>query len=152
MIPRLFYPPVLASLMMVVVVSGCFSYMKDYRDYTMAVGAAYPNEANLAQERVDKYLAHLSPQKRAEIAKHDYLAVEATEISVAEVPGLSEKFAGQTGGLTDRANQMAKFIMIFDAKTGKPVTNEGYIIVDYPSNGQLGVFGGYTAVYIGRGR
>jgi hypothetical protein len=151
MILRLFFPPVLAGLM-AVAVSGCFSSSKDYRDYTMAVGAAYPNEANLAQQRVDKYLARLSPQKRAEIAKNDYLAVEATEISVAEVPGLSEKFAGQTGGLTDRANQMAKFIMIFDAKTGKPVTNEGYIVVDHPAKGQLAVFGGYTAVYIGTGR
>jgi hypothetical protein len=47
---------------------------------------------------------------------------------------------------------MAKFIMIFNAKTGKPVANEGYIIVDYPARGELGVFGGYTAVYIGTGR
>lgn len=151
MILRLFFPPLVAGLM-VVVASGCFSYAKDYRDYTMAVGAAYPNEANLAQERVDKYLARLSPEKRARIEQHEYIAVEATEVSVAEVPGLSEKFAGQTGGLTDRANQMAKFIMIFDAKTGKPVANEGYIIVDYPARGELGVFGGYTAMYIGTGR
>jgi hypothetical protein len=150
MILRLLFPPVLAGL--IVAVSGCFSYSKDYRDYTMAVGAAYPNEANLAQQRVDKYLARLSPQKRAQIEQHEYIAVEATEVPVAEVPGLSEKFAGQTGGLTDRASQMTKFIMIFDAKTGKPVGNEGYIIVDYPAKGQLGVFGGYTAVYIGNGR
>jgi hypothetical protein len=42
--------------------------------------------------------------------------------------------------------------MIFDAKTGKPVSNEGYIILDTPQKGTLGIFGGYTAVYIGNGK
>jgi hypothetical protein len=132
---------------------GCASSASSgSRDYTMSVGTAYPNEANLAQERVTKYLARLKPEQKEKIAQNDYLAVEATELSVSEVPGLSSRVTGQTGGLTDRANEMAKFIMIFDAKTGRQVGDEGYIVVDTPSKGSLGVFGGYTAVYIGNGK
>jgi hypothetical protein len=152
MIPRPFFP-FLFTCLTVVFLNGCASSAKqDYRDYTLAVGAAYPNEANLAQERVDKYLATLKPEKKQQIAQNDYLAVESTEVPVAEVPGLASRIPGQTGGLTDRANQMTKFIMIFDAKTGKPVGNEGYIVMDTPRKGSLGIFGGYTAVYIGNGK
>jgi hypothetical protein len=42
--------------------------------------------------------------------------------------------------------------MIFDARTGQPASNEGYISIDTPQKGHLGFFGGYTAVYIGTGK
>jgi hypothetical protein len=144
----------LFTCLTVVFLNGCASSAKtgNYRDYTVAVGAAYPNEANLAQERVDKYLARLKPEQKEKVAQNEYLAVEATEVPVSEVPGLASKIPGQTGGLTDRASEMTKFIMIFDAKTGKAVSNEGYIAVDTPRKGALGIFGGYTAVYIGNGK
>ncbi|HTD16315.1 MAG TPA: hypothetical protein VK673_14120 [Chthoniobacterales bacterium] len=153
MISRLFFP-LLFICLATVFVNGCASSAKtaNYRDYTLAVGAAYPAEASLAQERVDKYLARLKPEKKEQIAQNDYLAVEATEVPVSEVPGLAGRIPGQTGGLTDRASEMTKFIMIFDAKTGKPVGNEGYISIDTPRKGELGIFGGYTAVYIGNGK
>ncbi|MBV8102354.1 MAG: hypothetical protein JOZ31_24685 [Verrucomicrobia bacterium] len=152
MIPHPFFP-FLFTCLAVVFLNGCASSANSaYRDYTVAVGAAYPNEANLAQDRVNKYLARLKPEKREKIAQNEYLAVEATEVPVSEVPGLASRIPGQTGGLTDRASQMTKFIMIFDAKTGKPVGNEGYISVDTPPKGTLGIFGGYTAVYIGNGK
>ena len=152
MIPRLFIPFVLTGLL-ALFINGCASSAKSgYRDYTVALGTAYPNEANIAQERVNKYLARLKPEKKEKIAQNDYLAVEAVEVPVSEVPGLASKIPGQTGGLTDRGSQMTKFVMIFDAKTGQPVSQEGYIAVDTPQKGQLGVFGGYTAVYIGNGK
>jgi hypothetical protein len=152
MIPRFFFPLLFTGLM-ALFLNGCASSTKSgYRDYTMGVGAAYPQEANLARERVEKYLARLKPDQKEKLAQNDYLAVEATEMSVSEVPGLSSKVTGQTGGLTDRANEMAKFIMIFDAKTGGPIGDEGYVVVDTPRKGSLGVFGGYTAVYIGNGK
>jgi hypothetical protein len=151
MIPRLFIP--LVCICVALFLNGCASSAKsDYKDYTLAVGAAYPNEARLAQERVTKYLEHLSPDKKARLTQNDYLAVESTEVAVSEVPGLSGRVIGQTGDLTDRASQMAKFIMIFDTKTGQAVGNEGYIVLDTPAKGKLGVFGGYTAVYIGTGK
>ena len=152
MIPRPFFP-LLFTCLTVVFLNGCASSAKsDYRDYTVAVGAAYPNEANIAQERVNNYLARLKPEKKEQIAQKEYLAVEATEVPASEVPGLASRITGQAGGYTDRANQMTKFIMIFDAKTGKPVGNEGYIAIETPPKGRLGVFGGYTAVYIGNGK
>ena len=149
MMPRLFLPLLFTSLT-VVLLNGCASSsgQSGPRDYSVAVGAAYPNEEHIAQDRVNKYLARLKPEKKEQIAKNDYLAVEAVEVPVSEVPGLAGKIPGQTGGLTDRGSQMTKFIMIFDAKTGQPVSQEGYIAVDTPSKGKLGVFGGYTAVYI----
>jgi hypothetical protein len=151
MIPRPFFP-LLFTCLTVVFLNGCGSSATAYRDYTVAVGAAYTNEAHLAQERVNKYLARMSPERKAKIAQNDYLAVVSTEVPASEVPGLTSKIVGQTGGYTDRASQMTKFIMIFDAKTGQPVSQEGYIAVDTPPKGALGIFGGYTAVYIGDGK
>jgi hypothetical protein len=152
MIPRPFFPLLFTGLM-VLSLNGCASSGKtDPRDYTVALATAYPNEANIAQERVTKYLARLKPEKKEQIAQNEYLAVESTEVQASEVPGLAGRITGQTGGYTDRGTQMTKFIMIFDAKTGKPVSNEGYIILDTPQKGTLGIFGGYTAVYIGNGK
>ena len=153
MILRPFLPLLFTSLT-VVFLNGCASSGQSGgpRDYSVAVGAAYPNEEHIAQDRVNKYLARLKPEKKEQIAKNDYLAVEAVEVPVSEVPGLASKFPGQTGGLTDRGSQMTKFIMIFDAKTGQPASQEGYIAVETPPKGALGVFGGYTAVYIGNGK
>jgi hypothetical protein len=152
MIPRPFFP-FLFTCLTVVFLNGCASPANgSYRDYTVAVGAAYPNEEHIAQDRVNKYLARLKPEKKEKIAQNDYLAVEAVEVPVSEVPGLASRIPGQTGGLTDRGSQMTKFIMIFDAKTGQPISQEGYIAVDTPRKGAIGVFGGYTAVYIGNGK
>jgi hypothetical protein len=152
MIPRPFFPLLFTGLI-VLFLNGCASSGKtETRDYTVALATAYPNEANIAQERVTKYLARLKPEKRDQIAQNEYLAVESTEVQASEVPGLAGKITGQTGGYTDRGTQMCKFIMIFEAKTGKPVSNEGYIILDTPQRGTLGIFGGYTAVYIGNGK
>jgi hypothetical protein len=151
MIPRLFIPVVCICLPLFL--NGCASPGKsDAKDYTVALGTAYPNEAHIAQERVDKYLENLKPDKKAQIMQNDYLAVESTEVPASEVPGLTGKIVGQTGGYTDRGTTMTKFIMVFDTKTGRPVSNEGYIVMDAPPKGKLGVFGGYTAVYIGNGK
>jgi len=154
MIPR-FFTPLVFTVLLSLFLNGCASSGKlggTPRDYSVAVGAAYTNEERIAQDRVNKYLARLKPEKKEQIAQNEYLAVDAVEVPVSEVPGLASKFPGQTGGLTDRGSQMTRFIMIFDAKTGQPVSQEGYIAVDTPPKGRLGVFGGYTAVYIGNGK
>jgi hypothetical protein len=154
MIPRFFTPLVFTGLLSLFL-NGCASSGQSGgspRDYSVAVGAAYTNEEHIAQDRVNKYLARLKPEKKEQIAQNGYLAVDAVEVPVSEVPGLAGKIPGQTGGLTDRASQMTKFIMIFDAKTGQPVSQEGYIAVETPPKGRLGVFGGYTALYIGNGK
>jgi hypothetical protein len=137
------------------------SKIAQYTDYSVAVGQAYPSEQTAAQKRVDRYLAHLKPAEKERLAKVDYIAVEATTVSVGEVPGLANRIvAGRARGEVSVTGSdphealaaNAKFIMIFDPKTGQPVSQEGYIAVDTPGKGRMGIFGGYTALYIGTGR
>jgi hypothetical protein len=130
-----------------------------YTDYSVGVGQAYLTEQAAAQKRVDRYLAHLKPPEKERLASVEYIAVEATTVPVSEVPGLASRIAnGRLRGGTSIPDPHealagdAKFIMIFDPKTGQPLSQEGYIAVETPQKGKIGIFGGYTALYIGNGR
>ncbi|HEY0793736.1 MAG TPA: hypothetical protein VGD78_21925 [Chthoniobacterales bacterium] len=130
-----------------------------YRDYALAVGQPYPEEAAVAQNRVNRYLAHLNPQRRARLEPFAYVAVEATTMPATEVASIAKNMvnSGQVFGslANDRYNlsgSQALFIMVFDSKTGRPASNEGYVAMDIPQKGQPGLFGGYDALYIGNGR
>jgi hypothetical protein len=128
-------------------------------DFSLAVGKPYPTEFARAQTRVDRYLARLSPARRARL--EGYLAVESTTMPVGQVPGLANRLglgrgrlqaASAYGGDTEnRMSGTAIFVMIFDARTGKPATDEGFVVIDTPHKGASGIFGGYTATYIGTG-
>jgi hypothetical protein len=137
------------------------SKLAQYTDYSLAVGQAYPAEQSVAQKRVDRYLAHLKPAAKERLASVEYIAVEATTVPVGEVPGLANRIVtGRVRGETSITSsdphealaRDAKFIMIFDPKTGQPLSQEGYIALDTPAKGKMGIFGGYTALYIGTGR
>ena len=137
------------------------SKLAQYTDYSLAVGQAYPAEQSVAQKRVDRYLAHLKPAAKERLASVEYIAVEATTVPVGEVPGLANRIVtGRVRGGTSITSsdphealaRDAKFIMIFDPKTGQPLSQEGYIALDTPAKGKMGIFGGYTALYIGTGR
>ncbi len=137
------------------------SKLAQYTDYSLAVGQAYPAEQAAAQKRVDRYLAHLKPAEKERLASVEYIAVEATTVPVGEVPGLANSIVtGRARGATailssdphEALAASAKFIMIFDPKTGQPLSQEGYIALDTPAKGKMGIFGGYTALYIGTGR
>lgn len=91
----------------------------------------------------------------------EYIAVEATTVPISAVPGLAGRIAsGRLRNETsitssdphEALSGNAKFIMIFDPKTGQPLSQEGYIAVETPGKGKMGIFGGYTALYIGTGR
>jgi hypothetical protein len=139
---------------------GCASSkLAQYTDYSVGVGQAYLAEQAAAQKRVDRYLAHLKPTEKERLASVEYIAVEATIVPVSEVPGLASRIAsGRLRGATSVPDPHealagdAKFIMIFDPKTGQPLSQEGYIAVETPQKGKIGIFGGYTALYIGNGR
>ena len=145
-----------------VALSGCAgsSHRSDVTEYALAVGRPYPNELGVAQERVNRYLARLKPSQRAQLMQNEYLAVEATTVPASEVPGLANKISsGQvqaTGGFAadpyNRMSVVSRFIMIFETKTGQPATDEGFVVINTPSKGKLGIFGGYTALYIGTGK
>src|SRR6266446_8352131 len=137
------------------------SKLGQYTDYSLAVGQAYPAEQAAAQKRMDRYLAHLNPAEKERLASVEYIAVEATTVPVGEVPGLANRIVtGRARGATsilssdphEALSASAKFIMIFDPKTGQPLSQEGYIALDTPAKGKMGIFGGYTALYIGTGR
>jgi hypothetical protein len=137
------------------------SKLAQYTDYSVAVGQAYPAEQTAAQKRVNRYLAHLKPAEKERLAQVDYIAVEATSVPVGDVPGLANRIVtGRARGAASinssdphaALSGNAKFIMIFDPKTGQPLSQEGYIAVDTPAKGKMGIFGGYTALYIGTGR
>jgi hypothetical protein len=137
------------------------SKLAQYTDYSVAVGQAYPAEQAAAQKRVDRYLAHLKPAEKERLATVEYIAVEATTVPVSEVPGLANRIVtgrlrGETSITSSDPHEAlatnAKFIMIFDPKTGQPLSQEGYIAVETPAKGKMGIFGGYTALYIGTGR
>ena len=137
------------------------SKLAQYTDYSVGVGQAYLAEQATAQKRVDRYLAHLKPREKERLASVEYIAVEATTVPISEVPGLASRIAngrlrGETSITSSDPHQAlaadAKFIMIFDPKTGQPLSQEGYIAVETPQKGKIGIFGGYTALYIGNGR
>ena len=153
---------VLLTTAVFIVLSACVSSSNrsDTREYALAVGRPYPNELAVAQERVSRYLTRLTPSQRARLTENDYLAVQTTKMSASDVPGLANRIArGEvqaTGGFGgDPYNRMSAettFIMIFEAKTGRPATDEGFVVVDTPAKGKVGIFGGFTAVYIGTGK
>src|SRR5258708_19833773 len=112
MILRLFIPLVFTCLAFYL--NGCASSAKsDHKDYTLAVGAAYPTEAKIAQDRVTKYLEHLKPDKKARIAENEYLAVESTEVPASQVPGFSNRITAHSGLYTNPRPQHPKFLLTF---------------------------------------
>jgi len=130
-----------------------------YRDYALAVGKPYPAEAAVAQRRVDHYLGRLTPERRKTLEPYQYLAVEATTIPASEAMAFMKRLVdrGEIGGsmahdVYNVSGTTALFIMVFDVKTGRPATDEGYVALETPRKGQPGLFGGYDALYIGNGR
>jgi len=129
----------------------------DNRDF--AIDTCYPraNEIQLAEARAGrfwaKYASRYGPEPR-------YLAVETSKIFPSEVQDLYPKLINSetTASFFSRpskdlySNLQLLGIMIYDTKTGRFVSNQGYISVDTPSRGRVARFGPYVARYIGTGR
>jgi hypothetical protein len=165
--PRLCARAGLATLLLAAAIagfSGCASSTRSttvshYRDYALAVGEPYPSEASVAQNRVNHYLAHLTPERRKVLESYQYLAVEVTTVPASEVAAVVKRLinAGTVAGSLGNdpyhfTSDTAQFVMVFDVKTGRPVGNEGYVAMETPRKGQPGLFGGYDAIYIGNGK
>jgi hypothetical protein len=43
-----------------------------------------------------------------------------------------------------------KFLLLFDSRNGQLVSDDGVLVVNTPSRGKVGMFGGISALYIGR--
>jgi hypothetical protein len=125
----------------------------DRRDF--AIDTYYPNsnEIELATNRVRKFWSRHASRYGGE---PQYLAVETSSLFPYE--GLYPKLIGSEttasffahGKMTD-SNLQLLGIMIYDTKSGRFVSNQGYVAVDTPNRGTIARFGPYTARYIGRG-
>jgi hypothetical protein len=128
----------------------------DNRNY--AVDTCYPlsNEIRLAEQRARDYW-----QKNASVVgpEPQYLVVAASSMLAAE---LNAEFSVKldrsetsgayfTQGISSSSKQGVQGYMIFDTKTGRAVSPQGYIIVDTPPRGQVVHVAQYTARYIGFG-
>jgi hypothetical protein len=135
-------------------VSG--SSKADNRNY--AVDTCYPvsNEIRLAEQRARDYW-----QKNASVVGPEphYLVVAVSSMLAAE---LNAEFSVKldhsetsgayfTQGISSSSKQGVQGYLIFDTKTGRAVSPQGYIIVDTPPRGQVVHVAQYTARYIGFG-
>jgi hypothetical protein len=124
-------------------------------DYALMAATPYNSEILLARERLEKFLAKADAKKRTVLAQNPIVAVEAYVLSAGEVgPILRRVNSGKPGGyvqdFTNRATTEVKFLLLFDSRTGQLVSDDGVLVVNTPQRGKLGIFGGISAVYIGR--
>ena len=129
----------------------------DNRDF--AIDTCYPtqNEIGLAEARARRFWAKHSSRFGQEPR---FLAVETSKIFPGEVQDLWPKLINSettasffSYGIQSNtySNLQLLGIMIYDTKTGRFVSNQGYISVDTPPRGRVARFGPYIARYIGWG-
>ena len=132
-----------------------------YGAINYAVRRAAPNSAeiSLAQRRLQNFLRRANTRQQALLGHNPVVAVQANEIDASDVPGLIYQLSsGQVGAVSyfasDPDNPTAvpvKFLLLFDSRTGRLVSPEGVMVIDTPSRGTIGIFGGVRAVYAGTG-
>jgi len=130
----------------------------DNRNFAIDTCFPNPNAIQLAEGRARAYWAKHASRFGAEPR---FLAVETSKVFPSEVvqnlwPKLinSETTASFfSQGIEDNtySNLQLVGVMIFDTKTGRFVSNQGYISVDTPPRGSVARFGSYIARFIGWG-
>jgi hypothetical protein len=129
----------------------------DNRDFAIDTCFPTPNEIRLAEGRTRAYWAKHGPRFGAEPR---FLAVETSKVFPGEVQDLWPKLINSettasffSHGIKDNSysNLYLLGVMIFDTRTGRFVSNQGYISVDTPPRGSVARFGPYLARYIGWG-
>jgi hypothetical protein len=129
----------------------------DNRNFAIDTCFPTPNEIQLAEGRTRAYWAKHASRFGAEPR---FLAVETSKIFPGEVQDLWPKLINSettasffSHGLKGNSysNLQLLGVMIFDTRTGRFVSNQGYISVDTPPRGSVARFGPYIARYIGWG-
>jgi hypothetical protein len=139
------------------IIPALYAEKIDNRDFAIDTCFPTPNEIQLAEGRTRAYWAkhgsHFGTEPR-------FLAVETSKIFPGEVQNLWPKLINSettasffSHGIKDNSysNLYLLGVMIFDTKTGRFVSNRGYISVDTPPRGTVARFGPYIARYIGWG-
>ena len=129
----------------------------DNRNFAIDTCFPTPNEIQLAEGRTRAYWAKHASRFGAEPR---FLAVETSKVFPGEVQDLWPKLINSettasffSHGIKDNSysNLYLLGVMIFDTRTGRFVSNQGYISVDTPPRGSVARFGPYIARYIGWG-
>lgn len=124
-------------------------------DLSIDVYRPPPSALAIAETRARKYLA----KHQAEIGRDTrYLAIESDTIPSSNIPDLYSKLVhspGVNGSDVEEYrvnNDIDIFcINIFDTRTGKLVSPQGYAVVDEPERGSVARFGSTIAKFIGDG-
>jgi len=114
-----------------------------------------PDALGIAETRAEEYWT----KHQAELGQATrYLAIESYPIFSDEIPDLAVKLVNSPGV---NSSDLEKYetdlevsiscVNIFDTRTRKLVSPEGYAVVDLPARGSIARFGPYTARFIGTG-
>ena len=129
----------------------------DNRNFAIDTCFPNPNAIQLAEGRARAYWAKHASRFGAEPR---FLAVETSKVFPSQVQSLWPKLINSettasffSQGIEDNtySNLQLVGVMIFDTKTGRFVSNQGYISVDTPPRGSVARFGPYIARFIGWG-
>ena len=135
---------------------GCAERI-DNRNFAIDTCFPNPNAIQLAEGRARTYWAKYASRFGAEPR---FLAVETSKVFPGEVQNLYPKLINSettasffSQGIADNtySNLQLVGVMIFDTRTGRFVSKQGYISVDTPPPGSVARFGPYIARYIGWG-
>jgi hypothetical protein len=136
---------------------GCAAHAGSTNDYALMSATPYNSEISLARERLEKFLYTANAKKKAVLAQSPVVAVQAAVLPAAEAGPILHRIAsgefgiGNGGRPADQGARQVYFVLLFDSRTGQMVSDDGVIILNTPRPGQIGLFGGISAVYIGRG-
>ena len=129
----------------------------DNRNFAIDTCFPNPNAIRLAEGRARAYWAKHASRFGAEPR---FLAVETSKVFPSQVQSLWPKLINSettasffSQGIEDNtySNLQLVGVMIFDTRTGRFVSNQGYISVDTPPRGSVARFGSYIARFIGWG-
>ncbi len=129
----------------------------DNRNFAIDICFPSQNAIQLAEGRTRAYWAKYAARYGAEPR---FLAVETSKVFPSEVQDLWPKLINSettasffAHGLKNNSysNLQLLGVMIFDTRTGRFVSDQGYIAVDTPPRGGVARFGPYIARYIGWG-
>jgi hypothetical protein len=128
-------------------------------DYAIGEAEPYPREVQLAKLRLRSFVRRANSQQRLALDRNPYVAIQANEIEAGEDwQLLRELSSGQVRATSlyasDFRNRSAfgvKFLLIFNARTGRLLRPIGVLAADTPLRGAVGEFAGIRAIYGGTG-
>jgi hypothetical protein len=127
------------------------------KDFAVMSADPYKWEIQRGYERLWRFLNPLNSKTSSLLKQTPFVAVDSRIMTANEVPGLayrlgqgrSQESALETSNMTSAGSQKVRFIIVFDSRTMRPASREGVFVVDTPTRGSIGVFGGISAVYAG---